>query len=274
MDPRDSLPYFVHRSWNGSSGSRSEPTTKVRNDPWQSVSALQLGLHPRSFDELHTERLFLIQMLQQHDSRALDLFMRVPLVEEKFCRATDPEEQKRARKHRGWLRHRIMDTVEEEKKILARLSELYVEIQCRERWSRVEKEREGMNIARQYGLEYAGFPIPSQAPWDSQVCPLPFELSIQDYYTQHTGAPDIFPEGLVPAQGIYPGCDWSHRDPTYVQDIPEDNLGLTVHELDGRAIDATFDIEPHREPQSSGAVSEPSLMKRSSMPSPNRTWSE
>ncbi|KAI1095939.1 hypothetical protein F5B19DRAFT_273388 [Rostrohypoxylon terebratum] len=269
---QDGRPYFLHGSWNGRE-SRPEPTTKIRGDPWQSVSALQLGLQPRSFAELHTERLFLLQMLQQYDSRALDVFMRVPLVEEKICQVTDPEEQKRARKHRGWLRHRIMDIVEEEKKILARLSELYVEIQCRERWSRVEKEREGMNIRRQYCSDYAGFSMPSQSPWDAQAYQLPSESPTHNYYTQYTGAPGIYSERPTPTQDIYPDYDWSYHFPIYEQNM-EDNIGLEVHELDGMAVNDTFDIESRRERQSSGVVPEPKLTKRSSMPSLNRTWSE
>ncbi|OTB03327.1 hypothetical protein M426DRAFT_12686 [Hypoxylon sp. CI-4A] len=149
-NPQDEQPGDSSRYWNPYHGTQPKqntahipaPTTQVRGDPWQSVNALQLGLEPRTFDEVHRERMCLLEMLQQRDKRATDLFMRIPIVESRIHWSLDPEEQRQAKKHRGWLRHRIVDTVEEEKRILARLSELHVEIQCRERWYRVERDRE------------------------------------------------------------------------------------------------------------------------------------
>ncbi|KAI8961605.1 hypothetical protein F5Y11DRAFT_325488 [Daldinia sp. FL1419] len=130
---------------------RSGPRqTKVRSDPWQSVNALQLGLHPRPFQELHNERMYLIQMLEQYNRQALDLFRRVPVVDEQIQNASTPHDHRRAKKARGWLRHRITDTVEEEKNVLTRLSELHVEIQSQDRWWQVENEREARGLPRQH----------------------------------------------------------------------------------------------------------------------------
>ncbi|KAI2619982.1 hypothetical protein GGR54DRAFT_110584 [Hypoxylon sp. NC1633] len=154
-NPQTATARRIQDLWDSTYGPRSThqnasrpaaPTTKVRSDPWLSVSALQLGLQPRSFEELHTERLYLLGSLQQHDQRAVELFWLVPVVEEQIQSAVTQEQRGRAKKQRGWLRHRIVDTVESEKAILARLSELHVEIQCRERWCGVDREREARGL--------------------------------------------------------------------------------------------------------------------------------
>ncbi|KAI1461443.1 hypothetical protein F4805DRAFT_453873 [Annulohypoxylon moriforme] len=239
---------------------RPEPTTQVRGDPWQSVTALQLGLHPRSFGELHAERLYLLEMLQQHDRRASGLFMMVPLVEDKIWRTGDPEEQKRAKKHRVWLRHRITDTVEEEKKILARLSELHVEIQCRERWSRVDKQREMMNISLQHAPDYTGFSIPSSAPWRHQMYPMPPQLP-----TPHHPCyvpPHIYYEGPIPTPGIQSSQNWNHETPAHEKNTSDKDFGSGAYELDDTAIDVTQDSEPRRRSQSLGDILESRSKKR------------
>ncbi|KAI2469926.1 hypothetical protein F4781DRAFT_392331 [Annulohypoxylon bovei var. microspora] len=249
---------------NHQAGIKPEPTTKVRGDPWQSVSALQLGLQPRSFGELHAERMYLLEMLQQHDRRAFDLFMKVPLVEGNICWAENLEDRKQAKKHRGWLRHRIVDTVEEEKKILARLSELHVEIQCRERWSRVEKEREMINLTQpQHVPEYPGLPAPSSIPRDLQTYPLPPELPI----TPHAyNMPSC-------AQGVYPQPNWEYQTPTHGQSIFENNPGPEAAELDATPIDVTPGSGSHDRSQSLEVIPESKPTKRQSMPSLSRAWS-
>ncbi|KAI0387615.1 hypothetical protein F5Y04DRAFT_8301 [Hypomontagnella monticulosa] len=121
---------------------------RVRGDPYQSVTALQLGLHPRSFEDLHEERKCLVDTLQQLDQRALELFSLVPILDEVMLRAPTDGDWQRAKKQRGWLKQRIVDTVEHEKRILGRLSELHVEIQCRERWAQVERDRQVLSLGQ------------------------------------------------------------------------------------------------------------------------------
>ncbi|KAI1207096.1 uncharacterized protein F4807DRAFT_213892 [Annulohypoxylon truncatum] len=275
-NPQNAPPHFAQGPQNGTFEAMAipEPMTQVRGDPWQSVSALQLGLQPRSFNELHTERMYLLEMLQQHDRRAIDLFMKVPVVEEKIYQARDPQEQKQAKKHRGWLRHRIVDTVEEEKKILARLSELHVEIQCRERWSRVERERERLNITAQHAPAYANPPMPSLTPWGPQTYPLPPELPAPNYpYYVHTGSPGIYYQRPISAGGIYSSHNEDHETPTHGQNPSDNDFGPEAHELDDTAIDHSPGSESRRRSQSLVTFSESRPTHRSSMPSLSRTWS-
>ncbi|KAI0888865.1 uncharacterized protein GGS22DRAFT_63876 [Annulohypoxylon maeteangense] len=245
-------------------GLRPEPTTQVRSDPWQSVSALQLGFQPRSFGELHTERLYLLEMLQQYDRRAFELFTKVPLVEHRACQVDDPARQKRAKKHRGWLRHRIVDTVEEEKKILARLSELHVEIQCRERWSRVEKERERIHLTPQHLSDYPDLPTYPRTPWGPRMYPLPPQLyDPQFQYYMYTGTPHMYYERPI----------WNHDTPTYGQNTSNNNSKPEEHELDGTPIDSTQDYESRQRSQSLGELTASRPKKQNSMPSLGRRWS-
>ncbi|KAI0152302.1 hypothetical protein F4776DRAFT_601046 [Hypoxylon sp. NC0597] len=255
---------------------RPAPTTRIRNDPWQSVSALQLGLQPRSFDELHTERMYLLEMLHQCDRRAFDLFGLVPVVEERTRQAENQDDRKQAKKHRGWLRHRIVDIVEEEKKILARLSELHVEIQCRERWSRVEMEREMMWQQQHFGCPsfptpYLSQMMPYTMPYtqvDAQPVPgyyYPFYEYVEPHNTQHGERNSINED--------YAGYEWEQEIPEARQNTPEDHAGSEPFELECKELDATPGDASRSSQRSLEVVLEPTLTKRRSMPSLSRKWS-
>ncbi|KAI1083581.1 hypothetical protein F5B20DRAFT_411659 [Whalleya microplaca] len=150
--------------------SRDTKISKIRSDLWQSKTAMELGLNPRSFEELHTERSYLVEMLQQHDRQALELFKRLAPVAEQVEEGNE-DEQKRAKKHQGWLKNRIAETVKEEKSILMRLSELHVEIQCRDRWSQVERDREMRRMPPNSPSDYGTPPLP--------ILPLPPQPYVQ-----------------------------------------------------------------------------------------------
>ncbi|KAI1430247.1 hypothetical protein F5Y12DRAFT_12851 [Xylaria sp. FL1777] len=183
--------------------------------PWHSTKALELGLHPRPFEELHAERVYLLTTLQSHDRQALELFRRLPVLDEYIDRhhrhhqhqhqqhnqyqnahprvkvkidgvpvnevnsqerkqeAEKEEERLRdARRQRVWLRRQIEDTVDVERDLLTRLSELHVEIQCRERWCQVGQERAEMLHDFERGGDRSGFAdTPYQQPLHSYQYP-------------------------------------------------------------------------------------------------------
>ncbi|KAI1180755.1 hypothetical protein F4777DRAFT_261714 [Nemania sp. FL0916] len=214
---------------------------QVRKTPWQSTEALELGLHPREFDELHAERGYLLNALESRDREALELFRRLPAVEEQICHYKDAQRRYRqrdrqnqgmngkvkvridgvlidremdgareeeeeeeweeklqdARRHRVWLRKQIETTVDAERGILARLCELHIEIQCRDRWCRVEQERaEGMLYTPEpecggfdLGLTtYPKEPLWWQSPYqDSLRLPEPYIYQPDYYGYEHPG---------------------------------------------------------------------------------------
>ncbi|KAI0014275.1 hypothetical protein F4779DRAFT_612567 [Xylariaceae sp. FL0662B] len=181
-------------SWGGRDGQRrwnyrrprDTRPTYIRSNPWQSASAMELGLRPRSFEELHTERSYLLEMLQQQDRQALELYRRLPHVEEQIERCNDPDGVKRAKKHQGWLKNRVAETVKEEKGILTRLSELYVEIQCRDRWYQVERDREARRMQQHYPLPgYGTLPPAMPAPPLQLYTPQPLVLCPCGWYGVH-----------------------------------------------------------------------------------------
>ncbi|KAI2628354.1 hypothetical protein GGS21DRAFT_239123 [Xylaria nigripes] len=172
----------------------------VGKNHWQSTEALELVLNPRSFDELHAERVYILSALQLHDRRALELLRRIPVLEEQISkyyqyedhdydqyqrkhqgmnerqrirvnevcvdeedkkrRGDEQEELRKACRQRLWVRQQIEDTVDAERNLLTRLSELHVEIQCRERWHQVECERAYMPRVLEAGNHELGLGYP------------------------------------------------------------------------------------------------------------------
>ncbi|KAI6087947.1 hypothetical protein F4821DRAFT_277426 [Hypoxylon rubiginosum] len=245
-------------------------TTKVRGDPWQSLNAIQLGLEPRSFEKLHVERSYLLEMLQQHDYRARELFKRVPIVDEQWQTAETVDEQQRARKQRSWLRKLIGEIVEEEKNILARLSELHVEIQCQDRWHQVARDREMRNLGQQHAASYATFP--PQPPvflttYYQVNAPPPYFYSHYPPYASHY--PSYAYAEAPNTQGEYDGVFQPPWDP---QNAPEDNYEPEAFEMDGTPINSVSDTKSRRYSTPLTPTLDSKPKKRTSMPSLNHTW--
>ncbi|KAI0840849.1 hypothetical protein F5Y06DRAFT_294121 [Hypoxylon sp. FL0890] len=261
---------------NHGNGSGAATTTKIRSDPWQSVSALQLGLQPRSFPELHTERMYLLEMLQQYDKRATELFTRVPIVEEQIHCAETRDTVKQARKLRGWLRHRILDTVEEEKRVLARLSELHVEIQCRERWSWVESQRELLNLGQPpHNPAYAGFPTPRGSPVQPDIQMNPQHPIPSSYYPSYEY---IYPPYLQDDEhgsmnGNYSAYGREEEASATRQNNPENYYEQEASAWEGTEISDASGDAPHNLPWSTETIRGPKPTKHRSMPSLIRKWS-
>ncbi|KAI0025545.1 hypothetical protein F4780DRAFT_774996 [Xylariomycetidae sp. FL0641] len=162
---RKPQPPHKHNHNHNRNQHREKRAPRVRVDPYVSVHALELGLQPRPFAEIHGERAYLERALQQHDRAATELFRRLPVVEAQVQEATaaaaannhhhhhhndddddsvekkKKKEHRHARERRAWLRDRIRDTVAAERAVLTRLGDLHVEIQCRDRWARVHRDR-------------------------------------------------------------------------------------------------------------------------------------
>ncbi|KAE9371491.1 hypothetical protein N431DRAFT_508133 [Stipitochalara longipes BDJ] len=98
--------------------------------------------HPRFFDELHSERTYLLDCLQIENHKATELLRSLPPLEERLVQNDDPSfERRRVKKRLGWLRHQLVETNRQEKRMLARLGQVTFEIQTRERWTQIEFER-------------------------------------------------------------------------------------------------------------------------------------
>jgi len=169
----------------------------------------------RSLENLITERSYLFNSLQRENAKATDLLGRILTLEAGIDLEGVPKLQRKMRKQLGWLKHRLGETDQQAKAILARLGQLTYEIQSIDRWTQVEQERLNEQqflyapLQTLQGLEPAGmntvapvfqqeeFPLPPQwscvqwlqpigqvytqpsFPRDSQEHP--FELEANDY---------------------------------------------------------------------------------------------
>ena len=105
---------------------------------------------PQSFDELHSERSYLISCLQAEDHKAAELLRMIAPLEERLAQQHEYFIQRRKIKKRlGWLRHRFDETRRQEKRILARLGQLSFEMQTRERWTQIDFERRQREVEQQ-----------------------------------------------------------------------------------------------------------------------------
>lgn len=107
-----------------------------------------LGLHASPLTrprDPYTERSYLMQNLQSQDVRAKRLLSRLTSAEERLALAeverTVPGEARRIRKEISLLKAKMAENAQQERLTLLRLSDLYVEIQGRERWTAVQRQK-------------------------------------------------------------------------------------------------------------------------------------
>lgn len=114
---------------------------------------------PRSFEDLHRERTYLLSSLQQEDHKATELLKRLPPLEVLMQNPTSRSGHRKAKRQLGWLRHRLGETTKQEKSILARLGQLSWEIQSRERLVQIDCERREME--RSMGVRQSSWLAPT-----------------------------------------------------------------------------------------------------------------
>ncbi|RDW80697.1 hypothetical protein BP5796_05395 [Coleophoma crateriformis] len=94
----------------------------------------------RAFEELHAERSYLLQILQDHNAKATNLLKQLSHLEEAV--AKNGQARRKTTKQLGWVRSRLRECTQQEKTILARLGEVTHEIQIKDRLAQVESERQ------------------------------------------------------------------------------------------------------------------------------------
>jgi hypothetical protein len=116
---------------------------RISGEPWaymgSTSSALGIVFCPRPFEEIHTEQRLLLDQLNQRNDYAIKQLREWAFGEEALT-IIDGAEEHEANKNRHGLQGRIAVIMEWEKGILRRISELHLEIQCRERWCQVQQE--------------------------------------------------------------------------------------------------------------------------------------
>ncbi|KAI1503825.1 hypothetical protein F5X99DRAFT_406507 [Biscogniauxia marginata] len=153
---------FWDRQYSNTRRNRpNEGIANAHNNSWKPRNALDIGLQPRFFEEIDSERAYLFERLQKQDSQALNIFGRLAHVDDQIDHQSidGRDELKKAKKYRTWLKKQVKKTIGEERFILTRLGELHIEIQCRERWLHVQRDQEFREM-RYLHTSYGGFPLP------------------------------------------------------------------------------------------------------------------
>ncbi|UPK94232.1 hypothetical protein LCI18_005167 [Fusarium solani-melongenae] len=134
------------------SGSTNSPSTRRRNRRRSSSSRARpprvdvrpvphanshLIFSPRPYESLYVERAYLTSSLQQHSGRAANLMRQYSIVESQLQGLPRDKGGRKLRKQLGLFKSRINEAFEQERAILSRLTELYMEIQSRESWMQI-----------------------------------------------------------------------------------------------------------------------------------------
>lgn len=96
-------------------------------------------LSPRPVQDLLVERSYLVDSLAAQGVRASELIRRLAAAEQAAAAAPDAG-RRRLTKQVSLLRSKIAAAAGQEKAVIVRLGELYVEMQSRERWARARAE--------------------------------------------------------------------------------------------------------------------------------------
>lgn len=162
------------RNYHGNKGYNHVPRERnTAGGHWRRLrsfsSSLELSLRPRSFAELTDKRMLLLHELQTHDRDVRDMFARLLEVDEQAMGDETSRERKLSQAHRRSLQRQIGNAIDRERELLLRLSEVSVEVQCRERWCQVRRDHEAelMWEAKASGVyPYQGFfPSPTLPPY-------------------------------------------------------------------------------------------------------------
>jgi len=203
-----------------------------------------------SFERLHSERLYLVNSLQREDCKATDLLKRITDLEETFDNVTIPSHiRKRARKQLGWLKYRMNETTRQEKSIIDQLGKVTIDIQQKERWSRIEAER--LYRGKQLNQLNGSSPefIPSGHPYhyhSGYIIPNP-------QFTSNVSAIEL-PAATPPREDI---CQPS------LDDTPEWSSSISEGRCSSRSGE-----------NSEGEVRGQKKEKRHSLPTPSSSWME
>ena len=169
-------------------GSTPSPIKRLLSSPAPSVfQPAAIEVVPHHVRELYSEHSYLSQSLQKQDERANRLLERLSAALEHLPNARTPAEARKTRKDAQNIRKKIAQNTQQERSTLSRLSDLYIEIQSRERWNRVQQ----LQLQRQPMMT-----IPSLSP------PPPAYYAVPPYFA--------CPSVVTPPKPFQPTLDRLH----------------------------------------------------------------
>lgn len=122
--------------------SKSRANGRGRRNSNPSAPAWNLMFHPRSYEEIFTERAYLTASLQACSIRTVDLIHQYSLIEEEL-QVNDyvGKQRRKLRKQMSFIKAKLADASRQEKALLVRLSELQMEQLRRDAWDQVQARR-------------------------------------------------------------------------------------------------------------------------------------
>ena len=237
---------------------------------------------PRPFEELHNERSYLMVNLQQQDERTKNIMARLLRAQERANYPNTPIEARKLRKQAGRLRSDLANAERQEKSILSRLSELYVEIQRRERWEQVQQRTVWQPQTPQFAspsqllspispitpLPYGWYHPPSVAlPSLSPLSPTSPEFIPGAFYFRdpNWGVNEGDTSRAVESSNYSPGWPRDEQCEAGNKDIP--------HELNGWDLSSGNNSRSMSTPTPSNASMPRTPERRMSLPAPDHTFS-
>lgn len=111
---------------------------------WNNNHVMRVALKPCPFEQLYQQREYHLHHLHLENERVMSLYHQLVVYDDVMLQAVGIE-RKEARRGQKWIKKRIAESLDEERAILFRLSELHIEIQSRERWYWIWNQRVDTN---------------------------------------------------------------------------------------------------------------------------------
>lgn len=206
---------------------------RATQDFWHDPFAQSL-----SFEDLVSERSYLLNSLQNEDRTATELLKRIASLQDNLNLGLEIPARKKTTKTLGWLKYRLLETNTQEKSILNRLGQISYEIQHRDRLRCIENQRflfpdvqplyQGFQQMQPYEMEPM-FHVPDNSPqgfvenylsgqnWSSTVIP-PFVGPNNDFPTMppHAKESELSDLGLTSDGGLSASVPFSCKTPMVV----------------------------------------------------------
>ena len=277
IDSGNRLPLASRQSPNTSDTPHRNERTKTKPSERYNRRSPTVSLEPRPIEELHNERSYLTVDLQRQDERTRNLMAGLSQIEEECSSAQTPGEARAFRKQAGRMRSGLAEAERQEKLILLRLSELYIEIRSRERWSQVQQRREPSQTMF-WQVDHPHLWMPQLLSPISPVTPLPPVWYCPDPVSMTWSSPlsPMSPE-FVPGAFSFRDLHWdanrsgpesSNHSPCWVRE-KDCETPQNQHELNGWDANSGTNSRSLSTPTPSSSRTPE---RRMSLPTPDTTW--
>ncbi|KXH40089.1 hypothetical protein CSIM01_09944 [Colletotrichum simmondsii] len=162
-------------------------TTTNPNSGWSAAAS------PLSFEQLYTEKAYLMDSLRKQGEREINLMRRLSTLQENVDSGVPPDERRKARKKIALLKSKIVDATAQKNVILLRLGDIYVDLQSRGTWMLIQNEL--------YEKRYAWWSVDSSSA--SANATTPSDVTSMIPAPLDAASPIFFPAGCHPVYNTW-----------------------------------------------------------------------